>query len=158
MDFLNTAEARPDFTTVDYRDTLDLYRQSLSLNLYESEFQVTMDELDDLSMVSYNHFPRFVCLISQITRKQPDYINLKYRLASTLRILHPISCQLQDHSPLASITWNWMINHPTTNNPQDFSIYHVNSAKPSLTTHTSPKKSSFLNGMKHTCTSTGRTY
>ena len=38
----------------------------------------------------------------------------------------------------------------TINSPQDFLIYHVNSVKPLSTSPTNLKKSSFLNGMRHT--------
>lgn len=45
MGFLDTEE-RPDFTTAEYRETLELHRQSDFLNFFESEFEDAMDERD----------------------------------------------------------------------------------------------------------------
>lgn len=51
MNFIN-ADERPDFTTTEYRETLELHRQSDFLNFFENEFEVAMDGGDDLELVS----------------------------------------------------------------------------------------------------------
>lgn len=51
MDFLG-AEERPDFTTAEYRETLEIHRQSDFSNFFENEFEVAMEERDDLETVS----------------------------------------------------------------------------------------------------------
>ncbi|RDI82051.1 hypothetical protein Vi05172_g7856 [Venturia inaequalis] len=51
MDFLG-AEERPDFTTAEYRETLKTHRQSDFSNFFENEFEVAMEERDDLEMQS----------------------------------------------------------------------------------------------------------
>lgn len=51
MDLNPYTEERPDFTTSEYLKTLELHRQSEAQEILVPEFQVTMNDLDDISMV-----------------------------------------------------------------------------------------------------------
>ncbi|TID23978.1 hypothetical protein E6O75_ATG02343 [Venturia nashicola] len=71
MDFLD-AEERPDFTTTEYQETLELHRQSDFLNFFENEFEVAMEEREDLVMQSDLAIDSFTTQMSLTLWSKPN--------------------------------------------------------------------------------------